>query len=301
MRAQPARAAAGMPSVPAGGWIVAVDAGGTFTDAIAVSGTGLTRVAKVPSTPGDPGLAFERALVALAGVLGCVAARPRMPVDAATLALPWLVLPAAILLAVSQIHPVYDARYVVFSLPALALLTATGLAWLTRVVASTRVGRATGELSWVPAVLVLVVFVALVLAPQRSMRLPWSRADNLRKISAIVAASERPGDAVLYLPSNKRVFSMGYPAPFRRLRDISLALSPVAAASLIGSEVPVRTLRARFAGVHRIWVVSGRAGPHLLQHPAGEEQQAEVALLKPFHLIQRWHVQEDVLSLFGRG
>ena len=67
MRAQPARAAAGMPSVPAGGWIVAVDAGGTFTDAIAVSGTGLTRVAKVPSTPGDPGLAFERALVALAG------------------------------------------------------------------------------------------------------------------------------------------------------------------------------------------------------------------------------------------
>jgi hypothetical protein len=42
-------------------WIVAVDTGGTYTDAVAISSDGLTRVAKVPSTPADPGLAFERA------------------------------------------------------------------------------------------------------------------------------------------------------------------------------------------------------------------------------------------------
>ena len=47
-------------------WIVAVDTGGTFTDAVALRSDGLTRVAKVLSTPEDAGLAFERALGELA-------------------------------------------------------------------------------------------------------------------------------------------------------------------------------------------------------------------------------------------
>lgn len=48
-------------------WMVGVDVGGTFTDAIAVAGDGDIRVAKVPSTPGDPSEGFERALSELAG------------------------------------------------------------------------------------------------------------------------------------------------------------------------------------------------------------------------------------------
>jgi N-methylhydantoinase A len=48
------------------GWVVGIDIGGTFTDAIATSSDGHVLVAKVPSTPADPGLAFERALGALA-------------------------------------------------------------------------------------------------------------------------------------------------------------------------------------------------------------------------------------------
>lgn len=47
-------------------WIVAVDTGGTFTDAVALSSDGLTRVTKVASTPHDPGLAFQGALAGLA-------------------------------------------------------------------------------------------------------------------------------------------------------------------------------------------------------------------------------------------
>jgi N-methylhydantoinase A len=46
--------------------VVGIDIGGTFTDAIATSVDSNVRVAKVPSTPADPGLAFEQALVALA-------------------------------------------------------------------------------------------------------------------------------------------------------------------------------------------------------------------------------------------
>ena len=47
-------------------------------------------------------------------------------------ALPWLLLPAVVLLAVSQIHPVFNGRYVAFSVPALALLLAAGPSWLAR-------------------------------------------------------------------------------------------------------------------------------------------------------------------------
>ena len=46
-------------------WVVGIDIGGTFTDAIATSADGDVRVAKVPSIPADPSLAFERALRAL--------------------------------------------------------------------------------------------------------------------------------------------------------------------------------------------------------------------------------------------
>ena len=45
--------------------MVGIDVGGTFTDAIATSTDGQVRVAKVQSTPEDPGLAFERALAEL--------------------------------------------------------------------------------------------------------------------------------------------------------------------------------------------------------------------------------------------
>src|SRR5215468_3094355 len=47
-------------------WVVGIDIGGTFTDAIAKNADGDVRLAKVPSIPADPSLAFERALRALA-------------------------------------------------------------------------------------------------------------------------------------------------------------------------------------------------------------------------------------------
>ena len=52
--------------MPDAGWIVCIDVGGTFTDAIATRTDGEVLVAKVPSSPADPGDAFERALIALA-------------------------------------------------------------------------------------------------------------------------------------------------------------------------------------------------------------------------------------------
>jgi hypothetical protein len=89
----------------------------------------------------------------------------------------------------------------------------------------------------------LVLLAALVLGPQRSARRASSRPDNLRMAAAIMAAHERRGDPVLYPSSNKRVFSMAYPAPYQQLRDLAPAKSPLAAANLIGTRYRPRPCR----------------------------------------------------------
>ena len=236
-------------------------------------------------------------LLVLVGVIATVADRPQVPLDMVTVALPWLLLPAAVLLTASQIRPVYDARYLVFCLPALGLLGACGVAWVTRFAAMIPVRGAGGAAVGLPAVLILALLAALVAGPQRSVRAAPSRLADLRGTAAVLAAQGRRGDAMLYVPPSNRVFSMAYPAPFRRLRDVALAESPAAAANLSGAEVTAGILRERFARVGRVWVVSGR---RMFPFPDGGLEPAEAGLLRRFSLVRRWYVGEGMLSLYAR-
>ena len=236
-------------------------------------------------------------LLVLVAVVATMADLPRVPLDVVTVALPWLVLPAAVLLTVSQIRPVYDSRYLVFCLPALGLLGACGVAWVIRFAAMIPVRGTGAAAAWLPAVLILALLAALVAGPQRSVRATPSRLADLRGTAAVLAAQGRRGDAVLYVPLSNRVFSMAYPAPFRRLRDVALAESPAAAANLSGAAVTAGTLRARFAGVGRVWVVSGR---RMFPFPDVGLEPAEAGLLKRFSLVRRWHLGEGMLSLYVR-
>ena len=238
-------------------------------------------------------------VLVIIGVTVTLVTRPRAPLDVVTVALPWLILPPALLLLASQLHPVYDPRYVVYCLPALALLGAAGLAGITRLVMRSTGQRAGGAVAWLPAALIVVLLAALVAGPQRSVRLASARPDNLRLAAAIVAAHGRSGDAVLYLPSIWRVYSLAYPAPYRRLRDVALAAPPAAAANIYGTEVRAGALRTRFTTVTRVWVFTWR-GMQAFRHPRGLET-TEVALLQRFRLIQRWSLGESVLSLYSRG
>ena len=311
---EPARPPAVTPSPPPGyRWLIAAGAAAAVLSPLVVAGWLQSRQISWLARPGPRAVtnlvlsfAGSNALLPLmvlliaAGVIATLASRPWAALDVVTVAVPWLVLPPAILLAASQIHPVYDARYVVYCLPALALLAAAGLAGAARLAMAIPMGKAGGAVAWLPAGLILVLLAALVAGPQRSARLASSRPDNLRLVAAIVAAHGRSGDAALYVPSRKRVFSMAYPAPFRRLRDVALAKSPAAAANLVGTEVRPATLRARFATVSRVWVVSGR-GMGVFRHPATALEKTEIALLKPFRLVQRWYVGQAMLTLYRRG
>jgi len=237
------------------------------------------------------------ALLALGGVAaGCLADNWR-PLNPAAIALPWLTVPPFLLLAVSFVKPVYDVRYVEFCLPALAILVAAGLVGLIRLAERTRLARL--GLAWLPTALVALGLAVLLIAPQHAIRQTSARPDNLRLASAIVAAHEQPGDVVFYIPVDMHVLGTGYPAPFLRLRDIALARSPVASATLTGTEVSSpAVLKSRFTDVRRVWVVTG-ASNYKFPVPSTPVDKEKMALLAGMHVIGRWMAGEVMLTLYA--
>jgi mannosyltransferase len=150
------------------------------------------------------------------------------------LALPWLALPPAMLLAASEIKPVYNFRYLVFCLPAVTLLAGAGLA----------------ALRWAVRAAALALIVAVVAPTQVSIRAPGT---GMREVSQFLAAHERPGDAVIYPGSGVPPWYLAYPDGLGRLRDIWMAESGPASGRLYGVRVQLPVLEQRERGVCRIW------------------------------------------------
>jgi len=268
---------------------------------------------------GSKGLVLPLALLVLAGLATAWLADGWRPLNPAAVALPWLVMPAFVLIAASFVKPVYYVRYVEFCLPALAIAAGAGLAGLTGLAARTRLARprpagparagpawAGLAWTWLPAALVIAVLstllAALLAGPQQAIRQTAARPDNLRQASAIMAAHEQPGDVVFYIPFTMRVLGTGYPAPFLRLRDIALGKSAIASATLTGTEItsPAK-LKSRFTDVRRVWVVTG-ASSYTFPKPVTRMDKEKMALLAGagLRVIGRWQAGEVMLTLYGR-
>ena len=246
------------------------------------------------------------ALLALGGLLTAWRADHWRPLNPAAIALPWLIVPPFVLVAVSFVKPVYYVRYVEFCLPALAILAGAGLTGLIRLAAVTplrwsRPGRWRLGLKWLPAVLAVAVLAALLAGPQQAIRQTAARPDNLRLASAIVAAHEQPGDVVFYLPATMHVLGTAYPAPFARLRDIARNKSAIASGTLTGTEItsPAR-LKSRFTDVRRVWVVTGASTYKFpkASTPMGKEKLALLAGAG-LRILHRWQAGEVMLTLYG--
>lgn len=82
------------------------------------------------------------------------------------------------------------------------------------------------------------------------------RPENLAAVAALVGREVRPGDPVLFLPSFWRVTASAYPGPFAGVRDLALEEPGARSGTLSGREVGPGELRARLAGVDRVWIVA---------------------------------------------
>jgi mannosyltransferase len=213
------------------------------------------------------GTALAAALVGLLATWGTVRGGGPGPNGVGTgrrlawLSVPWLVLPPAVLLAASAIKPVYYLPYVVFCLPAVALLAGCGLA----------------ALGWPTRVAAAVLLAVLITPTQLAIRAP-DRGGALRPADRILAAQAQPGDAIVYPQDGIPPWYLAYPDGFGRPRDIGLRRPGATAGRLYGISVPRPVLLHRECRVRRVW--AAEIGPHW-RNPAAD-------LAPGFQLIHRW-------------
>ncbi|MBT2212502.1 glycosyltransferase family 39 protein [Actinomadura sp. NEAU-AAG7] len=215
--------------------------------------------------------------------VGLATARRRGPIGVQALAVPWLLLPAAVLLLASQFHPVFTGRYVIGSLPAMALLAAAGLARLP-------------YRAWVVPLVAMAVLVAPLHVEQRRPENWW---DDLRGAAAIVEREARPGDAIVFVTADRRSIAEAYPDAFRGLHDVTLRRTPAQAGNFGGTEFAPAEIDRRVAGAAatRVWLLEG---PWRMPSLAPRDRAKVDVLQRHFRQAGAWRVRGITLSLFQR-
>ena len=189
------------------------------------------------------------ALVIVAGVAISARGRARLraawPPQLSALTLPWIVLPPALLIGISFVQPLFVSRYVLYCVPAVALLVGAGLAAL---------GRIAG-----PAALVVIALLGL--STQLHVRTPDGHGDNIRGVDRIIVQYRQPGDAVIYVGQDANYFTAAYPYGLAQLDNIAQAKTAAQNARLVGTTLPVDVVQQRLAGVTRVWAVNATGYP----------------------------------------
>jgi mannosyltransferase len=245
------------------GWLQPPGAAAVLATGRLVGSAGLLLAAAVLT---GMGLAYA----ALHGRLGT-----DWPARLPALCLPWLAGPPVILFVMSQLQPVYTFRYIVFCMPAGALLIGTGLA------AAGRVATAAG----------LVLIVLLSLPAQLGERGPAGHADDIRRLDQIVAEYGRPGDAVLYPQAGSASFAAAYSYGLARLHDVMLGETAARSDTIAGTEAPAQVVRRRLGRVRRVWVTESD-----VLSPGRPPQLGGL----PFRLVRTWQVSVSWLCLYER-
>ncbi len=217
--------------------------------------------------------------VAVSAALGWSRLRAAWPADLIVLCLPWVVLPPAILIAASTITPLYVFRYVMFCVPAVALLVGAGLA----------------ALGWVAGTAVLAVLAVLAAPSLASVRTPVGHGDAVRQADQIIARDIRPHDALLYTTIEEPI-EFAYPYGMRQLQNIEVAQSATASDSLGGTRATAALARSRAHKADRVWYVKLTANDF-----RGKVAEPTVLYRQHFKLARVWHWTGIWMGLYTRS
>ena len=154
-------------------------------------------------------------------------------------ALPWLLLPPGLLVGVSLVSPYYVQRYLLFCVPAAALLIAAGLE----------------TLPWRIAVPLVAVAAAATVPLHLDLRRQNARVDDLRALAEIITEHKRKGDAVVFTDQRLRPVLSVYPSAYRGLDDVLRTSTPVASGDLKGREVSRARYAEALAADDRVWLI----------------------------------------------
>lgn len=167
----------------------------------------------------------------------------------------WLVGPTAALVAYNEIHPVYNMRYVVFCVPAVAMAIAIGIDGIAGLVRRSQLRVvAIGVLTAVVMATALHTFIA--------QRGPYAKdgGSDLREIAATIETVATPGDAIVFdssvVPRRKPRLAIDlYPAAFAAVEDVELVTPYVNRASIWDRVGTVDTLRGELIEHSTVWAV----------------------------------------------
>lgn len=249
-----------------------------------------------------PALALLLA-VTLAGALIAVLSRTSdsghmspsrgVQVNTWSLGLPWLLLPAGLLMMISFAYPLFVSRYVLFSLPAMALVVAGGAVSMSRAVRRSRAPRAP------VAGLALVTAIALVAAvakPQVDLRRVGAHTDDPKAEASYLLSVARPGDGIVYSPRDLEHSLVSYGSSRPLPVDALLAVSPTASATLNGVEVAPSKAAASMLKFSRLWVLDVPG----FEDTTAVAAAARAALAAHFRQVTATDLDGAVLVLYER-
>ncbi|MFC9973734.1 glycosyltransferase family 39 protein [Spirillospora sp. NPDC127200] len=236
------------------------------------------------------------AVLALA-LLGAVAGRTASgAVSLTAVAVPWLVLPPALLLLVSVIgDPMFMLRYVYFCVPAMALLAGAGAARLAELARPAH--RAAAPVAIGAA---LALLAGLSVPGHLAVRRQDGRPDDLRAAAQIIRDHAREGDAIVYLAGVVRWAAAAYPDAFGRLRDVSLRVDPVRASDIKGRDRPPYQLVRLLSRTDRVWVMTSRS-VQVGNRSAVALRQEMVMAAGPWRAVGTWRYRGGQMTLYARA
>jgi mannosyltransferase len=199
--------------------------------------------------------------------------------NAFVLGLTWVLLPPLLLWLVSQVDPLFDWRYMVFSLPGGALMLASMATFV----------RPYGII--VPIVAVIVAGFPMQLM-YRDAELGHS--EDIRGATAYLQAEAREGDVILFVPWYMRILEQMYPERFSALEDLAIGEGPVESGTIFGMERPAAEVSQALPAHRRVWLVTGLDGMSETMSQADDEK---VELLLGDYSIAK-HVTFDRFQVF---
>ncbi|WP_225827293.1 glycosyltransferase family 39 protein [Streptomyces naphthomycinicus] len=216
------------------------------------------------------------AVLLVLGAAGALLDRPRgRRLSSAAVGLPLLAVPQLALVGVSLVQPLYQDRYVLFSMLGLALLIGAALEAAARA-ARRRFPRGS---SWIVPSAAALALVALL--PQSlAVRSPASRVDDVLAVAGHVRKLKRTGDAVVFLPADRRDTAEVSPDDFAGLRDVALVRSPVESGTLKGEEAGPDQIRVAMLAERRILLVTDV--PAVAPPVSAERDRAKSAVLRRY-------------------
>ncbi|MFF1374897.1 hypothetical protein [Streptomyces sp. NPDC058308] len=231
--------------------------------------------------------------VCLAGA-GCAVllrrwgARGTGPVGLVRVALPLLIVPVCLLMSLAPVKPLFVDRYVLYIWAGLALLVGAVVDW------SLRGGPGRAALTAAAVLAALATLAPLSV----HLRTPESRIDDATGAAHAVQAAGRAGDAVVYMPSRRRVWALSSPDAVEGLRDIALDRSPVASHTLYGTEVPADVIRDRMSVEARIVLVTDPSGR--TSDAIDQETVKRRVIEGRFTRCRSWHARGARVTLYAR-